>query len=302
MVTGAPALAVTNEKTGLGEILMGNQLKLKSLGALGALVEDIDLCQVTPDQLNALKHAFAEHEVLFFEDQNLTPEAHLAFAERWGEININRFFATVPEYPAIAQVVKEPEQQSNIGGYWHTDHSYDQIPALGSMLLARETPPLGGDTLFASCTRAFASLSQGMQQMLMSLRAVHSARHVFGAQSEYIQAMKGRLGNSNEADLDAVHPVVVRHPLSGRPSLYVNPGFTLRFEGWTDRESAPLLEYLYQHIGRAEHTIRYQWSEGALAFWDNRATWHWAVNDYQGSRREMHRITIEGEALHSAQP
>jgi len=279
---------------------MGEQLKLKSLGAVGALVEDIDLSQVTPDQLNALKRAFADHEVLFFENQDLPPEAHLAFAERWGEINVNRFFATVPGHPSIAQVVKEPEQQGNIGGYWHTDHSYDQIPALGSMLLARQTPPVGGDTLFASCTRAFSTLSEGLQKMLMSLRAVHSARHVFGAQAEYSEAMKGRLGNSEQADVDAVHPVVIRHPLSGKPALYVNPGFTLGFEGWTDKESAPLLDYLYQHIGRAEHSIRYQWSDGSLAFWDNRATWHWAVNDYHGSRREMHRITIEGEELHSA--
>ena len=196
---------------------MGEQLKLKSLGAVGALVEDINLSQVTPDQLSALRQAFADHEVLFFEDQDLAPEAHLAFAERWGEINVNRFFATVPGYPSIAQVVKEPEQQGNIGGNWHTDHSYDQIPALGSMLLARETPPVGGDTLFASCTRAFATLSEGLQQMLMSLRAVHSARHVFGAQAEYLETMKGRLGNSDQANVDAVHPVVIRHPLSGNP-------------------------------------------------------------------------------------
>ena len=238
--------------------------------------------------------------MLFFEHQSLAPEAHLAFAERWGKINVNRFFAHVDGHPAIAQVIKEPEQQGNIGGYWHTDHSYDQIPALGSMLLAREVPPIGGDTLFASCTKAFATLSEGMQQMLLTLRAMHSSRHVFGAQAEYLETMKGRLGNAEAAKQDAVHPVVIRHPLSGRPSLYINPGFTLRFEGWTDKESAPLLDFLYQHIGRAEHSIRFEWSDGALAFWDNRATWHWAVNDYHGSRREMHRVTIEGVELDPA--
>jgi taurine dioxygenase len=168
------------------------------------------------------------------------------------------------------------------------------------MLLAREVPPIGGDTLFASCTKAFATLSEGMQQMLCTLRAVHSSRHVFGAQAEYLETMKGRLGNAEAAKQDAVHPVVIRHPLSGRPSLYINPGFTLRFEGWTDKESAPLLDFLYQHIGRAEHSIRFEWSDGALAFWDNRATWHWAVNDYHGSRREMHRVTIEGVELDPA--
>lgn len=280
--------------------VMSEQIQVSSLGALGAKVQGVDLAQVNPDQMQALQEAFAAHEVLFFENQQLVPEAHLGFAERWGEINVNRFFAHVDGHPSIAQVVKEPEQQGNIGGYWHTDHSYDQVPALGSMLLAREVPSLGGDTLFASCTKAFVSLSSGMQEMLLTLRAVHSSRHVFGDQAPYAEAMQGRFGNTQAATQDAVHPVVIRHPLSGRPSLYVNPGFTLRFEGWTDKESAPLLEFLYQHVGRAEHTIRFQWSEGALAFWDNRATWHWAVNDYQGSRREMHRITIEGEALGAA--
>jgi taurine dioxygenase len=279
---------------------VGHSLSIASTGAVGALVENIDLAQVTPGQILELQQAFADHEVLFFRHQQLTPEAHLAFAESWGEININRFFAHVDGHPSIAQVVKEPEQQANIGGYWHTDHSYDQIPALGSMLLARQVPPIGGDTLFASCTKAFASLSAGMQQTLLSLRAVHSSRHVFGDLSPYMGEMKGRLGNSDAANQDAVHPVVIRHPLSGRPSLYVNPGFTLRFDGWTEKESAPLLEFLYQHIGRAEHTMRFQWSEGAMAFWDNRATWHWAVNDYQGSRREMHRITIQGGNLDAA--
>ena len=279
---------------------MSNTLQITSQGALGALVKNIDLAQVTDDQLQQLRQAFAEHEVLFFENQGMAPEAHLAFAQLWGDININRFLTPVEGYPAIGQVVKEPEQQGNLGGYWHTDHSYDQSPALGSMLLARQVPPNGGDTLFASCTRAYASLSEGMQEMLLSLQAVHSSRHVFGEQAPYMGLMEGRLGNSGAANQDAVHPVVIRHPLSGRPSLYVNPLFTLRFESWTDKESAPLLEFLYQHIGRAEHTIRFQWREGALAFWDNRATWHWAVNDYHGSRREMHRVTIEGEELSAA--
>jgi taurine dioxygenase len=244
---------------------MSKALQMTSKGALGCLVKDIDLAQVSDEQLQQLKAAFAEHEVLFFENQSMAPEAHLALASRWGDININRFFTHVEGYPAIAQVVKEPQQQGNIGGYWHTDHSYDQVPALGSMLLARQVPPTGGDTLFASCTKAFASLSTGMQKMLLSLRAVHSSRHVFGEQAPYMGEMKGRLGNSDAAKQDAVHPVVIRHPLSGRPSLYVNPGFTLRFEGWTDKESAPLLEFLYQHIGRAEHTIRFQWSEGCAS-------------------------------------
>ena len=235
--------------------------------------------------------------MLFFRNQALTPEAHIALAERWGDINVNRFFAAVPDYPQIAMVLKEPEQTSNIGGGWHTDHSYDQVPALGSMLLALETPPVGGDTLFASTCLAYDTLSEGLKHTLSSLNAVHSSRHVFGAEANRPADLAGRLGNQNAATQDAVHPVVITHPLSGRKSLYVNPGFTLRFEGWTDEESAPLLNYLYQHIGQPQHTYRLQWAPGTLAFWDNRATWHWAVNDYQGERRLMHRITLEGTPI-----
>ena len=136
-----------------------------------------------------------------------------------------------------------------------------------------------------------------MKATLSTLRAVHSSRHVFGNAAGYLDALKGRLGNGDAATQDAVHPVIVKHPLSGRPTLYVNAAFTLRFEGWTDQESKPLLDYLYAHIGRPEHSYRFQWGKGSLAFWDNRATWHWALNDYHGHRRLMHRVTIEGEAL-----
>ena len=172
----------------------------------------------------------------------------MGFARRWGEINVNRFFAHVDGHPEIAEVAKEPDQEFNIGGNWHTDHSYDQIPALGSMLLAHEVPDVGGDTLFANCSKAYDSLSEGMKATLSTLRAVHSSRHVFGNATGYSDALNGRLGNGDDATQDAVHPVIVKHPLSGRPTLYVNAAFTLRFEGWTDQESKPLLDYLYAHI------------------------------------------------------
>jgi taurine dioxygenase len=126
---------------------------------------------------------------------------------------------------------------------------------------------------------------------LAGLRAVHSSRHVFGVVRE---DMKGRFRNPEAAVQDAVHPVVITHPDSGRNALYVNPGFTLRFDGWTDEESKPLLAFLYRHAAKPEFTCRFAWRNGSVAFWDNRSTWHYAVNDYQGERRLMHRITIEG--------
>lgn len=267
-------------------------------GAVGAEILGIDLSRDLEDSdIEELRAAFNEYGVIFFREQNLSPEQHIAFAERFGQININRFFKAAPGYPQIAEVRKEPGQKTNIGGGWHTDHSYDQVPALGSILLAREVPPFGGDTLFASMSHAYEALSDGLKRTLETLRAVHSSRHVFGAASQYVKETGDRLGNAAAATQDASHPVVMRHPATGRKTLYVNPGFTLHFEGWTAAESKPLLEFLYAHAARPEFQTRFRWREGSIAFWDNRATWHFAINDYHGERRLMHRITLEGVPL-----
>jgi len=266
-----------------------------SSGALGAELLGIDLSRPLDDQsIAGIKAVFHEYGVIFFRDQKLTPEQHIGFAERMGTININRFFKAVDGYPKIAEVRKEPDQTANIGGGWHTDHSYDQIPALGSILLAREVPEHGGDTLFSSMSLAYDALSEGLKKTLEGLRAVHSSRHVFGARSEYTKGVADRIGNPELATQDAIHPVIIRHPDTGRKILYVNRGFTTHFDGWTKQESQPLLEYLYQHASRPEFQTRFQWKPGSIALWDNRSTWHYALNDYQGQRRLMHRITLEG--------
>jgi taurine dioxygenase len=266
---------------------------------LGAEVAGVDLAVPVADETFAeIRRAFGEYGVVFFRDQRLTPEQHLAFAERFAPIDINRFFSAVPGYPMIAEVRKEPEQTQNIGGGWHTDHSYDQVPALGSMLYAREVPRTGGDTLFASMYAAYDALSDGLKATLEGLRACHSSRHVFGAEAYARRGdLVGRIGNPELATQDAVHPAVIRHPQTGRKALYVNPGFTLRFEGWTEDESRPLLDYLYRQATRPEFTCRFHWQAGSLALWDNRSTWHFAVNDYHGARRLLHRITIQGSPL-----
>lgn len=262
-------------------------------GAVGAEIAGIDLSEpLRDDALATVKQTLADRGVVFFRDQSLSPEQHIALARQFGDININRFFANAEGYPEIALVVKEPEQKTNIGGGWHTDHSYDLAPALGSMLYARQVPPAGGDTLFSSMYAAYDALSDGLKQTLAGLRAVHSSRHVFGKQRDE------RFRNAKDAVQDAVHPVVIVHPDSGRKALYVNPGFTLRFEGWTDEESKPLLSFLYAHAVKPEFCCRFAWQNGSLAFWDNRSTWHYAVNDYQGERRLLRRITLEGVPLH----
>jgi taurine dioxygenase len=265
--------------------------------ALGAEITAIDLRKLSDDQIDELKHLFGEYGVLFFRDQELTPEEHIEFAQRWGPININRFFSAVPDYPQIAQVLKEPDQTANIGGGWHTDHSYDVEPALGSILYALEVPATGGDTLFASMGAAYDALSDGFKAMLETLNAVHSSKHVFGSAAAYERTMGDRLGNPEAATQEVTHPVIIAHPDTSRRLLYVNPSFTTHIEGWSAAESRALLEYLYEHARSPVFQTRFHWTKGAVALWDNRATWHYALNDYQGQRRYMHRITIEGVPL-----
>ncbi len=268
---------------------------------VGAEIRGLDLAAPLGEaEVATIRQALFERGVVFFRDQDITPAQHIAFAERFAPINVNRFFTKVDGFDGrIAEVRKEPDQTKNIGGGWHTDHSYDQIPALGSVLLARDLPEAGGDTLFASMVAAYAALSEGLKRTLRGLNAIHSSRHVFGGRDREEQK-DGRLGNAEAAMQDAVHPVVIRHPGSGQPALYVNPGFTTQFEGWTAEESKGLLETLYRHAARPEFQIRFAWRPGSIAFWDNRATWHYAANDYQGERRLMHRITLEGVPLSAA--
>ena len=267
-------------------------------GALGAEITRVDISDLSDRQFEEIHNVFSENGVIFFRDQSLIPEQELAFAKRWGKINVNRFFTAVDGYPEIAMVLKEPEQKNNIGGDWHTDHTYDIQPAMGSILYAHEVPRTGGDTVFASMYLAYDTLSDGMKETLEGLSAHHSSRHVFGAErANRDDDTVGRVKNSHHATQDAIHPVVITHPLSGRKALFVNPGFTLGFVGWTMDESKPLLDYLYRHASRPEFTCRFRWKPGSLALWDNRATWHRALNDYQGQRRLMHRITIEGDTL-----
>jgi taurine dioxygenase len=272
--------------------------------ALGAEIGNIDIAGgISEEQFTELRQAYIDYAVIFLRDQDITPQQHIEFAERWGKINVNRFFQAVETHPVIAEVRKEAEQQANIGSAWHTDHSYDQVPAMGSILYAREVPSVGGDTLFASMYAACDALSDGLKQMLSTLNAEHSSRHSFGetAYSDaYREDLGDRLGNAAAATQDALHPVIIRHPLSGRPALYVNREFTVKFEGWTREESQPLLDYLYAHARQNEFTCRFHWRKGSMEIWDNRATQHCALNDYHGQHRLMHRITIDGVELQAA--
>lgn len=280
-------------------------IEIRKHGRVGAEILGIDLSRpLQPEALAQVRAAFAEHGVIFFRDQSITEQQHIEFAREWGTININRFFAAHPVHPEIALVVKEREQQHNIGGGWHTDHSYDFEPALGSILVARALPPQGGATAFASMYAAYNGLPENLRSRIEGRHAVHSARHVFGSKAAVYEAVQdtrsdGRIGNAAAADLldDPVHPVIITHPLSGKRAIYVNPSFTLHIQGLPEEASRTLLEEIYAHCRSPEFQEDFHWRDGSIAFWDNRATWHYAYNDYHGHRREMHRITIAGSAL-----
>ncbi len=266
----------------------------------GVVVGDVQLATIEGAEIDTLRAAFAEHGVLFFRDQELAPDDHLAFAKRFGSIVLNKFFKPVEGWPEIAEVRKEKTQEMNIGGGWHTDHSYDEEPATGSILVARELPASGGDTHFANLAAAYEALSPGLKETLEGLKALHSNKHLYGDGGYYRKTdLAQSLGGMDRVG-DAIHPVVIKHPESGRKVLYVNPGHTIKFDGWTRAESLALLNYLYAHVEQEKFTCKFSWKPGSVAIWDNRATWHYAPNDYPGQFRLMHRITLAGSALEAA--
>lgn len=268
-------------------------------GALGAVISGVNLAEPLGDNaIGKIRHALLEHQVIFFHDQHLTPEQHLAFGNRFGELQIHEFVEGSPLDPRIIEVRKEPEDTRNFGGGWHTDVSYLDRPALGSVLYAREVPSYGGDTMFASQYLAYETLSDGMKAMLEGMTAIHSARRPYGVEAarRYANGSSSMTYlHSETAHGEVEHPVIRIHAETGRKSLYVNATFTLRFKDMTEEESAPLLEYLWQHAVRPEFTCRFRWRNNSIAFWDNRCVLHNAINDYHGERRLMHRVTIEGE-------
>ena len=266
--------------------------------ACGVEIRGVALTQAQGDSLEAIRQAVYENGVALFRDQHdFTPEAHIAFARRWGGIDLNNYFPLTEDHPEIAVVRKRADQVTNIGGGWHTDHSYDQVPAMGSVLVARTLPPSGGDTLWAHMGAAYDALSDDLKQEIEGLEAYHSADHIYEEDGLYAQTDMAADLRGQSLRTGATHPVVIRHPHTGRRLLYVNSAFTLNFVGRTRAESLPLLQRLYDAATAADNTCRVAWEPGSVAIWDNRTTWHLAMNDYQGHAREMHRITLTGEPL-----
>lgn len=268
---------------------------VRSAGALGAEIQGVDLSRhLDNETFDDIHQAFLDHQVIFFRDQNLTPEQHKAFGRRFGPLNIHPYVAGMDDHPEIMEIIKEPTDKVNFGGGWHSDMSFLPTPSIGSILYAVEVPPSGGDTLFSSQIAAYEALSPGLKATLEGLNAVHSSEREYSSQGQSAQ----KRGSMVVAEADgllgeAVHPVVKVHPETGRKALYVNPAFTMRFEGWKTRESKPLLDFLFDHCRYEAFTCRFRWEKGSVAFWDNRSVWHFALNDYPGHRRHMRRVTVD---------
>ncbi len=259
---------------------------------IGAEISGIHLgARLSEGVQDAIYQALLEHLVLFFRDQSLTPEAHLDFAAGFGEIDApHPLYAHVPGHERIVQLANDAKNPPDTDG-WHTDLTFRPEPPFASILLAREVPESGGDTLWANMYAAYEALPAGVKADLEGLTGVHDMgdfRNDFTrgeTSGERLTAAMQRFGC-------AIHPVVQRHPVTGRRFLYVNEGFTVHLVGLTARESRRLLAYLFDHIQRPEYQVRFRWRAGSLAMWDNRCTQHYAVADYLPAYRCMNRVTL----------
>ena len=262
-------------------------------GALGAVITGVDISlPLDAEVVVEIRNAFLSHLVIFFQNQVITPQQQLNFAEQFGIPMEYPQLKGLPECPLVTEVIKLEHEKLNFGGVWHSDTAYLKQPPMASMLYAIEIPPYGGDTIFSNQYMAYENLSDGFKKTLSELIAVNSS-----SKPEVSMTREDRMSEAGmELNvLDALHPAVRTHPETRRKALYVNKAHTTHFEDWAEQESKSLLEFLFHHQVRTEFTCRFSWEKNSLAFWDNRCVQHNPVNDYHGFRRIMHRVTIAGD-------
>ena len=261
-------------------------------GALGAEITGVDISlPLDAEVVSEIRKALLNHLVIFFQNQVITPQQQLNFAVQFGLPIEYPQLKGLPECPLVTEVIKLEHETMNFGGVWHSDTTYLQQPPMASMLYAIEIPPYGGDTLFSNQYVAYETLSDGLKKTLSELVAVNTS-----SKTEVSMTREDRMREAGmELNiLSASHPAVRTHPETGSKALYVNKAHTTHFKDWTELESKSLLEFLFHHQVRTEFTCRFSWEKNSLAFWDNRCVQHNPVNDYQGFRRIMHRVTIAG--------
>lgn len=282
--------------------MRSNSIEVKPIaGALGAELHGIDLANLTDDDFADVHDAFLAHQVIFFREQRLTPVEQIGFAKRFGDIHLHPYMKGLPDHPEILEIIKREEDTKNFGGGWHTDQAFSPRPALCTLLYAKETPTFGGDTMFTNMYAAYEALSDTMKSVLAPLKGLFMGDRAAAAggqsrKEKYLAqggVMQPKDPNADEGT-EAEHPLVRTHPETGRKSLFLS-SHTAKIVGMTDDESASILSFLRQHSVRPEFTCRFRWEPGSFAIWDDRCTQHFAINDYNGQRRRMHRITIRGD-------
>jgi taurine dioxygenase len=275
-------------------------------GALGAEIGKVNLATLDDATFKEIKAAWLEHLVVFFRDQNITPEQQIAFAKRFGEIHHHPFMKGMDEYPDILEIIKEEGDTKAFGEVWHTDQMFNPKPAKATVLYAKETPDAGGDTLFANMYLAYETLSEPMKALLSGVKTWNVGDRKKLSQGDKMgftrdgryagnQKMAAKVRDPGDLQTEAAHPLVRTHPETGRKALYIS-NHTQTLDGFRDAEARPIIDFLRTHAVEPEFTCRFRWEVGSLAIWDNRCTQHRALNDYPGKRRRMHRITIAGDA------
>ena len=272
-------------------------------GALGAELHGIDLSQELDEPaITAVQKALHDYLVIFFRDQKITPYQHLAFARRFGDVEAHRYAKGLKSHPEVLPVIKEAtDRAANFGGIWHSDVAFHAEPPMGQILYALEVPEAGGDTIFVNMYRAYETLSEGMKRMLEGVNAVFTGTRSYGGSDSEVTKRRALFSKSmdvkvmDNAESETAHPLIRTHPETGRKSLFISGIAIRRLEGMTVEESRPVLSYLKKHAIRPENTCQFRWHRGSIAFWDNRCTQHYALNDYHGQQRIMHRVTIAGE-------
>ncbi len=265
-------------------------------GALGAEISGVDMGQPLGNQLFQEVHdALIENQVIFFRGQDISPDQHIAFARQFGSLQVHPLVPHLDDHPEVL-ILESKEDNRTSANVWHSDVTFSEEPPLGSVLLAREVPDHGGDTMWADMYAAYDALSPAMKRYLEGMTAIHRAEGArFEITHDTDETRAGQVREEKKVLPPAEHPIVRTHPETGRKALFVNAIFTQRIRGVARAESRAILEYLYGHIATPEFTCRFRWEKHSVAFWDNRCTQHYAIADFGGAHRLMHRVTINGD-------
>ena len=259
---------------------------------LGAIITDVDLSKgVNDDQFKDIEKAFLDYQVLFFQNQNeISPELHLKFGKLFGELHMHPAAPSMNGYPEIFEIHAHKDSKVANGEFWHSDVSCDITPPLGTMLQLHILPETGGDTMFSNMYAAYNELTDKYKTLLEGLIAIHESEHLY----------KGRYDERGVNNVDiktpvAKHPLIRKHPITGKKAIYINRTFTTGIEGMNKGESSSILEFLFNHCEHVNFQIRYRWNKNDMAFWDNRCTMHRAIWDYWPHERKGRRVTIKGD-------